>query len=77
METREIVLKDLGVFTLLDVDWNVFTLLDVGKETREIVCTYLILSWLFIQFGIYYIQYISGHHDYGRLMWVIMAINPL
>ena len=41
METREIVLKCLGVFTLLDVDWNVFTLLDVGKETREIICKYL------------------------------------
>ena len=41
METREIVLKRLGVFTLLDVDWNVFTLLDVGKETREIICEYL------------------------------------
>ena len=41
METREIVLKRLGVFTLLDVDRKVFTLLDVGKETLEIICKYL------------------------------------
>ena len=41
IETREIMLKHLGVFTLLDVDGNIFTLLDMGKETREIICKYL------------------------------------